>query len=239
MQIWTLSKYRLYSFWQELRRVEPLVLIVSALTIAGVWSFVVLAEQVVEGDTSSIDRRLLLALRNPQDITDPLGPPWVEEMMRDFTALGGSAILILLVAGVVIWLLLVRRYETAVLVIVAVVGGNLLSISLKNLFDRPRPDLVPHGSIVYMASFPSGHSILAAVTYLTLGALVARVQPRRRIKVYILVLAIFITILVGVSRVYLGVHWPSDVVAGWSVGFAWALFCWLAARWFQHARQQP
>lgn len=237
MRISVPGKTRLYEIWQDLRGIEFQVLVIAALILGGVWGFVALAGEVMEGDTTAIDERLLLALRNPQDHSDPIGPRWLEEAGRDFTALGGNAILVLLVAGVVIWLVLICRYDSAVLVLVAVVGGTLLSISLKSGFDRPRPDLVPHGSIVYFASFPSGHSMLSAVTYLTLGAMVAKEQQRRRIKIFVLMLAILITILVGISRVYLGVHWPSDVLAGWMAGFAWALLCWLAAQWFQRKRR--
>jgi undecaprenyl-diphosphatase len=117
--------------------------------------------------------------------------------------------------------------------IVATLGALSLSTLLKYSIDRDRPDLVPHGSVVYTASFPSGHSTLAASTYLTMAALLIRVQRKKRIKAYILLIAILVTILVGVSRVYLGVHWPTDVLAGWTAGAGWALLCWLLARWLQ------
>jgi undecaprenyl-diphosphatase len=104
----------------------------------------------------------------------------------------------------------------------------MLSMAVKMGFDRPRPELVPHGSYVYTASFPSGHSMMSAVVYLTLAAMLARVQPQWRLRIYILGVAVLVTLLVGFSRVYLGVHWPSDVLAGWAVGAAWALTCWLA-----------
>jgi undecaprenyl-diphosphatase len=131
------------------------------------------------------------------------------------------------VAGL-LWLQGLHR--TMVFLVVAVVGGMLVSTLFKLGFDRPRPDLVPHGAAVFTASFPSGHSMMAAVAYLTLAVLSARVQARRVIKVYLIVLAALLTVAIGVSRVYLGVHWPTDVVAGWCAGAAWALSCWLVAR---------
>jgi undecaprenyl-diphosphatase len=130
-----------------------------------------------------------------------------------------------------------RKAHAALFVVAAVGGGMLLSTLLKMGFDRPRPDLVPHGALVYTASFPSGHATLSAVVYLTLGALLARVQPRFVLKFYLLGLAIVLTVTVGVSRVYLGVHWPTDVLAGWALGAAWALFCWAAALWLQRRGQ--
>lgn len=86
-----------------------------------------------------------------------------------------------------------------------------------------------------MSSFPSGHSKLSAVTYLTLGGLLARMHPQPWVKTYLLLLATLLTFLVGVSRVYPGVHWPTDVLAGWAAGAAWALLCWLFAGWLQQA----
>ena len=109
----------------------------------------------------------------------------------------------------------------------------LLSTLFKSAFDRARPDLVAHHAQVYSASFPSCHSMMSAVVYLTLGALLARMHEGRRVKAFFLATAAFITMLVGISRVYLGVHWPTDVLAGWSAGAAWAIACWLAALWFQ------
>jgi undecaprenyl-diphosphatase len=134
---------------------------------------------------------------------------------------------------VVGYLLLNRRYRIMTLVIIAVGGGTLLSFLLKGGFDRPRPELVPYGSYVYTASFPSGHSMMSAVVYLTLGALLASIFPKRRTKAYFLTIAVVTTLAVGVSRVYMGVHWPSDVLGGWTLGAAWALLCWLVARWLQ------
>jgi undecaprenyl-diphosphatase len=106
----------------------------------------------------------------------------------------------------------------------------LLSNLLKDLFHRARPALVPHESYVFNSSFPSGHSMLSAVAYLTMGALLARAQTRRRLRAYLLLTAGLLTFLVGVSRVYLGVHWPTDVLAGWTAGVTWAICWFLIAR---------
>jgi undecaprenyl-diphosphatase len=199
----------------------------------GLFTFIGIADEVLEGDTLRFDRWLLLALRAPGDPGDPLGPAWAEEMFRDFTALGGIGVLSLLTLASVGYLWLQGLRRVAGFVLTAILGGLLLSLALKTGFDRPRPDLVSHGSMVYTSSFPSGHSMLAAVVYLTGGALLAVVHSARRVRVYLIGCSVLATLLVGVSRVYLGVHWPSDVLAGWAAGAAWAAACWLAAHWLQ------
>lgn len=218
-------------------RRELLVLILLALLAGGTWGFIELADEVLEGETETVDERLLLALRNPADLADPIGPHWVEEVGRDITALGGIAVLSLLALAVLGYLLLEHKWRTSIFMTIAVVGGMLLSTALKAGFDRPRPDLVSHGSYVYTASFPSGHSMMAAVTYLTLAALLASVQKRKRAKLYLLTVAVLLTVGVGVSRVYMGVHWPTDVLAGWTAGAVWALLCWTVAQWLQQRGQ--
>ena len=211
------------------------------LSLAGVsffaWAFLELAGDVREGDTEALDRALLLGLRDPANLADPIGPSWVEEAARDITGLGGYAILSMVTLTAVAYLLMARKRGAALLVIAAVVGGMLLSAALKLGFERPRPDLVPAATRVYTASFPSGHAMLSAVTYLTLGALLARVEQRRRVKALLLGMAVVLTLLVGASRVYLGVHWPSDVLAGWCVGAAWAALCWFVVLQLQRGDQ--
>ena len=204
--------------------------VILSLAAAALWAFVALAEAVTEGETHAFDRAVLLALRTAGNPADPLGPPWVEEMARDVTALGGVAVLTFLTLAAAGFLWLHRRRGTALYLMAAVGSGVALSNTAKALFDRPRPDLVPHGAAVHTASFPSGHSLMAAVVYLTLAVLVARTMPSRRLRVYVVALAILVTVAVGVSRVYLGVHWPTDVLAGWAAGGAWALACAALAR---------
>lgn len=226
-----------FSLLARLGRYELVMLLCVAVLSGGIWGFVALADEVIEGDTHSIDESLLLALRNPADLSDPIGPGWVEEMGRDFTALGGVGVLVLITLGALGYLLLARHYRAALFASIAVPGGILLSTVMKLGFDRPRPDLVPHEAMVYTASFPSGHSMMSAVTYLTLAALLIRVQPALRLKAYLLILAILLTLLVGISRVYLGVHWPTDVLAGWTAGASWAALCWIVMRWIQRRGQ--
>ena len=209
------------------REILPLVLL--AVSAGSIWAFVELADEVQEGELRRLDEAILLALRNPQDASDPLGPGWVEELGRDFTALGGLGVLGLLTAAAVGFLLLTGKRRSALLVALAVGGGMIVSSLLKRGFDRPRPDLVPHETIVYTASFPSGHATVSTVVYLTLGALLARTSESLPVKLYLLGLAVLLMLLVGLTRVYLGVHWPSDVLAGWAVGAAWASLCWLIA----------
>lgn len=214
------------------RKEWPVVL--ALLLIAGaLWAFLETADEVIEGETGAIDRLLLRAMRSQADPTDPLGPRWFEEMMRDFTALGGIGVLTLIVITAVGYLLIMDKPRAALAVMFAVGGGALLSTLVKMGIDRPRPDIVPHDSYVSSASFPSGHSMMAAVVYLTLAVMIARVRPHWRLKAYILFCAVAISMLVGVSRVYLGVHWPTDVLAGWFIGAGWALLCWALTLWLQ------
>ncbi len=213
-----------------------ITLLVMALLTGAIWAFIELADEVVEGETRALDEKFLLLLRNPDDLSDPLGPYWLEEMGRDFTALGGVGVLTLVTLSVLGFLLLRRQFHACLYVAVAVGGGILMSSLLKMAFARPRPDLVAHGSYVYTASFPSGHSMMASAVYFTLAALLASLELSARVRAYLLVIAAFFSLLVGVSRVYLGVHWPTDVLAGWAAGTAWALLCWLVGQQLQRRR---
>ncbi|MWD26990.1 phosphatase PAP2 family protein [Aquicoccus sp. SCR17] len=201
-----------------------------ALLIAGaLWAFVALAAEMIEGDLQGFDEAILLALRNPADHADPIGPGYVETAMRDLTALGGFTVLGFVTLAVAGLMALRRKPASALVLLAAVAGGQLLSHLAKFGFSRPRPDLVPHGVEVVTLSFPSGHSMMATTTYLTLAVMFARVESSRALRIYYLALAVLLAIAVGVSRVYLGVHWPSDVLGGWTLGGAWALGCYLVA----------
>jgi undecaprenyl-diphosphatase len=217
--------------WRD--RLAPVLerrVLVSLLLIAGgLWAFLALADEVREGEQFGLDRAILLLFRNSDNLADPVGPIWLESAVRDVTALGGTTVITMVTLVTAGYLLLSGKRGAAVLVLASIAGAVLLSFTIKAGIERPRPDLVPHGTPVYTASFPSGHATGSAATYLTLGALLARFQPRRRLKVYLMSVAVVLTIMIGLSRLYLGVHWPSDVLAGWTLGACWALLCWLVA----------
>ena len=214
---------------------EMAVLLALAGVVAGVWGFALLADEVLEGGTQAFDQRLLLAFRTGPTHA-PVGPPPVQEAARDITSLGGTAVLTIVTIIAAGFLALDGKRHMALFLCGSVLGGLAAGTTLKDVFQRPRPDLVPYSVYVSGASFPSGHSMMSAVTYLTLGALLARSHQRKRLKAYFLLMAIFLTVAVGVTRVYLGVHWPTDVLAGWTAGAGWALLSWLVARWLQSRR---
>ncbi|MGY2048583.1 phosphatase PAP2 family protein [Methylobacterium sp. JK268] len=222
--------------WTRLRlnEVGPLASLL-AVSLFG-FGFLKVAGEVSEGDTKAFDAKLLLALRHPGDLSHPIGPAWLPETMRDITAFGSVFGIVYVTVSVVIYIAVTRRGRAALFVAAAVGGGNLLSTLLKLYYQRPRPDLVPHGMETFTASFPSGHATLSAVTYLTLAILLARISKGRRVKALVIALGVATTLLVGTSRVYLGVHWPSDVLAGWCVGAAWAALCWFVALQLQRRR---
>jgi undecaprenyl-diphosphatase len=218
-------------------RVELGVLAAILVGAAAVMSFGMVTSEVIEGETEGFDRAVLLAFRDPANLADPLGPPWLADAVRDITSLGSTVMLTLIVIAAAGYLLLDGKRASAVLVLVSAIGGALLSQAMKALFGRARPDVVPHLMSESSLSFPSGHAMMSAVLYLTLGALLARAQEGRRLQIYTFAVAVFVALIVGSSRVYLGVHWPTDVLAGWSVGAAWAMGCLLAATWLERRRK--
>lgn len=194
--------------------------------------FGLIADEVSDGETMKIDEAVLMAFRTPGDPTDPIGPAWLEEAARDVTALGSFTVLAILITVVVLHLFLIGRKRTGWFLTASVIGGTLLSSGLKSIFDRPRPDLTGVAR-VFTTSFPSGHATVSAVVYLTLGALLAEMTESRGQKILYLGSAVLLTVMVGLSRVYLGVHYPTDVLAGWSIGAGWALACAMLAHLYR------
>lgn len=210
-------------------------LLVGILVVAVlVWGFVKVAEEVQEGEFKKLDDQILLAFRVNDHPEQPIGPSWLANAARDLTSLGSTTILTLVTAAVAGYLLAVGKRRTMFYLLGAVIGGAILSSTLKLGFARPRPEIVGHLDKPLSSSFPSGHSMVSAVVYLTLGALLARTAPRHRLRIYFVTVGASLALLIGVTRVFLGVHYPSDVLAGWSAGAAWALFCLMLARYLQH-----
>jgi undecaprenyl-diphosphatase len=205
---------------------QAVPLLALAVCAGGLLGFILLVEA-LEGDSHRFDRALLVALRRPDAPAEPIGPLWLRLTMRDITALGGIPVLSLFGLLVLGYLLMARQWRAVLLLLVSLPGGMALNSLLKHSFGRPRPELVAHLIEVQTASFPSGHAMLSAISFLTLGALLAGTTERRPYQGYILGVAVLLTLLVGSSRVYLGVHWPTDVLAGWCLGAAWAMGCWL------------
>jgi undecaprenyl-diphosphatase len=218
---------------RRLERHELTWLTVGLVISVLLYAFLVLAGEVMDGETRALDTRVLLALRDAADPSKPVGPAWLEVALLDVTALGGPTVIWLVVLGVVGYLCLQARYRTALVVAVAAASGEIMNQVLKQLFMRPRPSIVPHLRDVSSASFPSGHAMESAIVYLTLGVMLMRVAERRVTKIYCLGVAVMVTVLVGISRVYLGVHYPTDVLGGWMLGFLWASICWFTEHRFE------
>lgn len=198
-----------------------------------VFVFLALAGEVMEGETLGFDKKIVLAFRKADDPSQPIGPAWVANALMDLTALGGPTVLGLVVLAVIGFLALQARYRTAFLVFVTAASGETVGYAMKSLFARPRPTLVPHLREAFSSSFPSGHAMQSAIVYLTLGAMLMRIAEGRLTKIYCIGIAMTLTFLVGLSRVYLGVHYPTDVLAGWIVGLFWASLCWLIAQHYE------
>jgi undecaprenyl-diphosphatase len=197
----------------------------AAGVLALALGFVVVAGLVTGGSTRHFDEWLMASLRQAHDPSDMIGPRWLEGAALDLTALGGWVVLGLTVLAVTGYLLLHGLRRNALFVFAASAGGWMLNWALKAAFDRARPDIVPHLREVMTSSFPSGHAMTSAAVYLTLGVLLMRIAEGRLARYYCLAMALLVTFLVGASRVVLGVHYPSDVLAGWLAGTCWALFC--------------
>jgi undecaprenyl-diphosphatase len=218
-----------------LGRWDFLALALLAIVCGAVWGFVELAEELREGELERFDLRLLHLFRDPANPANPVGGRVVQELVRDATALGGILFLALLVTATVAVLWVEKHRRAAVWLSTATLGALALSTLFKSLYSRGRPDVIASELLPSSYSFPSGHSMLSAAVYLTVAALLIQVVPKKRTRALILMVALLLTFLTGFSRVYLGMHYPSDVLAGWTLGLAWAALCWLVA-WYTRAR---
>jgi undecaprenyl-diphosphatase len=216
--------------WSWLRQNTDLVMLTAlALVVVGGWLLVELIDEVLEGSTQRFDDWVLQSLRSPDDANSPIGPAWFEAAWRDLTSLGSAAVLTLVTLGGAGYLLIRRRYRTVLMLAVVIGGGVLLSCWMKAFFGRPRPPYASELTRTLSASFPSGHSMLSAIIYMTLAVLLARTSVERRARIYFISTGLALALLVGCSRVYLGVHYPTDVLAGWAAGLTWATLCGLVA----------
>ena len=211
-----------------LRR-EARLIVAFAVVAAALLAVARLGSEIREDGTSGFDRWLMLALRRPGNLAEPIGPAWLKAAEIDVTALGGVTVLTLLTVLAVGYLAVSRKWISAGLVAAATISGSVLGSVLKAGFARARPTIVPHLVDVHSLSYPSGHATNSAVVFLTLGALLAQAQRTRWARAYVIAVGVLITILIGISRVFVGVHWPTDVLAGWIVGASWALFWWAIA----------
>jgi undecaprenyl-diphosphatase len=217
-----IARWRLNEFW---------VLLFIFMKALGAWIFIEIADEVIEGEALPLDR-WVFSLFHQTGKTHPEGPDWLVTAMLDVSALGGWTVMTLITGIVSGYLFLSRRRRLLLVLLIAVLGGALLSLGLKELFARERPPVslfLTPGTF----GFPSGHSMMSAVLYPTLAVLLARVQERLKVRVYLLLMGVLLPLLVGFSRIYLGFHYLTDVLAGWAGGMAWASLAGFIARHLQ------
>jgi Membrane-associated phospholipid phosphatase len=211
-------------------RIELTVLAVWIAAAAAVWGFLGIADEMHEGELDAYDRAILSALRVPGNPHAAIGPHWLVESMRDVTALGGVTLLVLVTVIAVIALLAYRHRREALVLAASVVLAQLSSGLFKNFYERVRPTFAVYGDLPTSMSFPSGHSTVSTATYFLLAVIVADLDPARPVKILAFAVAGLLALMIGFSRVFLGVHWPSDVIAGWCLGAAWAFAAAVALR---------
>ena len=217
---------------RALRVARTEIAAVAALLVValGTLTFIEVADDMREADGQAFDQAVLHAVRPfADDPGRPWGPWWLKEAAADITALGGISVLGLFALIVIVFLVAQRKWLSAVLLPLGLAGGVALSEGLKAVFERERPPVAVQAVETINASFPSGHALLSTVFYLTVAVMLTRPFPQKRLKALVLGVGVLLALLVGVTRIYLGAHWASDVFAGWSVGAAWAMVLWLIA----------
>jgi len=234
------------SGYQRLRTMgwrEFVFLLTVGCITSSLWLFVVVTDEVVENEHRGLDNRILLALRTPGDLSQPIGPRFVKNASLDISSLGSAPVLTLIIVMICGYLLLERKFAATWFILFASISGTILNQILKEFVGRERPQIVPHLSEISNYSFPSGHSMLSAIIYLSLAVLLTKTVKTRPTKMYLIGAAFFLAFLIGLTRMILGVHYPSDVLAGWTAGTAWAMLCWVGATWLNRrgaiSRQSP
>ncbi len=227
----TLSDFRAFSMRVlTVARTEIAALTALLVVTGGVLSFIEIADDMTEADGQAFDRSVLALMRPyADDPGRPWGPWWLKEAASDITSLGGISVLGLFALIVIVFLLSQRKWLSSLLLVLGLAGGVMLSEGLKAVFERERPPAAMQAVETINASFPSGHALLSTVFYLSIAVMLTRAFPRRRLKAFVLGVGMLMAVLVGLTRVYLGAHWASDVLAGWAVGAAWAMALWLVA----------
>ena len=191
-------------------------------------AFAALSILVVNGTTDNFDHYVVASFRLSVSPDSALvGPAWFQEMARDLTSLGSSSVLSIVTMAASGYLLLARRKYEVPWVLTNTVGIALLSNSLKYFFTRHRPDAFDVTTQVFTSSFPSDHAAISLVTYFAVAFIIVPFAARPSEKVFVLTFAFSLVLLIGSSRVYLGVHYPADVLAGWLLGATWFTFCWI------------
>jgi len=222
----------LVSIKTKLMNIEIRVILAFFVVVSLIWIFFILANAVNAGTTQKLDVKIIEYFRNPAD-NSPAGPVWLPDVMRDITSLGGGTVITIITLIVIFYLIINKKYNEMILVLTAVIGGAVIGFGLKEIFGRERPDLIFRLVDVKSLSFPSGHSMMSTVIYLSLAALLSRIERERKVRVYIISVALFLSFIIGLSRIYLGVHYPTDVIGGWTIGLAWAAICWFFAKYLQ------
>jgi len=225
------------TFLKEFATKEIKILLVLLTLFLSLFVFINIGILVTDGTTKQFDESIIKFFRVDENNSEPIGSYFLTESIRDVTSLGGETVITIITIFVLGFLFLRKRYDAMWLVLAATVGGALISLGLKEFYGRERPDISYRLIDVTQLSFPSGHSMMSAVVYLTQAAIIARIQKNKKIRIYILSAAIFLTLIIGISRVYLGVHYPTDVIGGWTIGLAWASFCWFVA-WYLQRRNK-
>jgi undecaprenyl-diphosphatase len=205
-----------------------------ALSLLGLGVHV--ADELLEGERFGLDTTILLALRVPGDPGRPIGPDWLLQSAIDVSALGGFTLMILFGTAGVAFLLYAGKRAEAGWIALSMIGSSVIDGLLKHWIARPRPELVPHLAQVYDPSFPSGHAMVSAALYLTLALMLAEAERGLAARVGLVSFFSLVVLLIGLSRIYLGVHWPSDVLAGWCFGAVWALLVFAGNRWARRRR---